>query len=110
MTRPGRTMVSIWTLLDEQRQALLSGDLAVLDRLPDRLERAMRDLADERPSPEALTQLAHAAAHNARLILAARDGLARARRDIAPATPLTTYDGQGRRQLPDPTGQLLARR
>lgn len=103
-------IAAVRSLLEEQRQALLTGNLAALDALPDRLEQAMRRLSDDRPGLEALMALAGAAARNAELVLCARAGLARARRDIAPPAPLTTYDAQGRRQPPSPDGQLIARR
>lgn len=110
MTRPNSAIAAVRTLLEQQKQALLSGDLAALALLPDRFEQAMRQLADDRPKPEAMTDLAQAAARNARLVLSAHEGLARARRDITPPGTLTTYDAQGRRQLPNPGGHLIARR
>jgi hypothetical protein len=110
MTRPNPAIAAVSTLLEQQKQALLTGDLKLLDQLPDRLEQAMRKLAEAQTDAMDLTPLAKAAERNARLVLSARDGLARARRDIAPATPLTTYDAQGRRQPPSSGGQLISRR
>ena len=66
MTRPNSAIAAVRTLLEQQKQALLSGDLAALALLPDRFEQAMRQLADDRPKPEAMTDLAQAAARNAR--------------------------------------------
>lgn len=109
MTRT-KALDSLTALLEEQRQALLTGDLAVLDQLPDRLERAMRDLAQTRPDAAELAHLAQMAARNARLVLSARDGLALARRDIGPAGQLTTYDAMGRQRGPHSAGQMIARR
>lgn len=110
MMRPNSALATLRSLLEQQKQALLSGDLAALALLPDRLERAMRQLADDRPMPEAMTDLAQAAALNARLVLSAHEGLARARRAITPPGTLTTYDAQGRTQASNPDGNLIARR
>jgi ribosomal protein S12 methylthiotransferase accessory factor YcaO len=110
MTRPNPAVATIWALLDAQKQALLAGDLATLDRLPETLSRAMDQLAQARPDTATLQNLSEAAARNARLVQSARDGLARVRRDMAPAAPLTTYDAHGRQRPAADHGQLIARR
>lgn len=110
MTRTNPAITAVSTLLEQQRQALLTGDLKLLDQLPDRLEHAMRQLAQARPDGLDLRPLAQAAERNARLVLSAREGLARARRDMAPATPLTTYDAYGRSQPHSAGGNLISRR
>jgi hypothetical protein len=110
MTRPNPAIAALSSLLDQQRQALLTGNLKLLDQLPDRLEQAMRKLAEAQTDAMDLTPLAKAAERNARLVLSAREGLARARRDITPATPLTTYDALGRQQSANPAGQVISRR
>lgn len=110
MTRHADSVATLTELLDQQRAALLLGDVIALSRLPERLEMAMRRLADDPGDPASLAGLAQRAAHNAQLMQAARDGLARATRDRAPVAALTTYDARGRKMGGTPSGQLIARR
>ncbi|WP_439137016.1 hypothetical protein [Roseicyclus sp.] len=110
MTRDAGPIAALSLLLEQQRSALLVGDVDELAKLPERLELAMHQLARGTTDPAALADLARIAARNARLMMSAREGLARAKRDAAPATPLTTYDAQGRKAASTPHGQLISRR
>lgn len=110
MTRLADPAAAMNMLLEQQRSALLAGDVAALAALPDRLANAMRQLAASGSDPGALRALAQMAGRNAQLVLSAREGLARARRDATPSAPLTTYDAQGRRAVDAPQGQLISRR
>lgn len=110
MTRQSTSAISVARLLEQQREALLRGDLLALSALPPRLEDAMRRLAVDQTDPATLAALAQTAAHNARLVLSARAGLARAGRDCTPKASLTTYDAQGRTAVGTAQGQLIARR
>lgn len=112
MTRADRALATVEALLDRQRQALLMGDLETLTQLPDRLSGAMRQLADQPPHAADLARLRGLADHNARLLAAARGGIAqvRARPGAAGAQALTTYDAAGRQNGASPTGRLLSRR
>ncbi|NKX45002.1 hypothetical protein [Roseicyclus persicicus] len=102
---------TVETLLRDQRRALLAGDLAALAALPDRLDRAMRRLMAAPPDADRLAALSAAARDNARLVDAARGGLARVTARTAPATAtLTTYDSRGQRQGAAAPGQTLSRR
>ncbi len=110
--RGDRALAVAEALLDQQRQALLSGDLAALEQMPDRLTRALDALADQRLPPAMLTRLQAAAGHNARLLLAAQRGLAqtRGRASDDRAAALTTYDAAGQRMSTTPDARLLSRR
>jgi hypothetical protein len=110
MTRAHPAVTTISGLLDQQRQALLTGDFKALDQLPDRLERAMRHLLDSRPDGVTLSNVTRKAADNARLLVSAREGLSRARRDATETRPLTTYDASGRQQTAPTAGQIISRR
>lgn len=110
MTQPTDPIAALAALLEEQRKALLAGDVTALAVLPDRMEREMHRLADHGRAPAGLAELAQIAARNARLVLSARDGLARAKGDTMPTAPLTTYDAKGRKAVGYSAGQLIARR
>lgn len=110
MMRVADPVAAMTTLLEQPRSALLVGDVDQLAKLPETLEQIMRQLADHAADPTALAALAQMAARNARLVMSARQGLARAKRDTAPATPLTTYDAQGRTAAGVPRDQLISRR
>jgi hypothetical protein len=102
---------SLGALLDEQRAALRTGRLEDLVGLLPRLERAVAALGPGLGAEE-LARLRGAAAANAALLVAARDGLARARalREGAGAAVLATYDAAGRKAPSASAGRTLARR
>lgn len=110
MTGDNDSVGVVARLLDQQRAALLQGDVATLAKLPERLDQAMRRLARARVDPVALADLAQIAARNAHLVLSARAGLARATHDRAPVTALTTYNAQGRKAAACLPGQMISRR
>lgn len=110
MTAIPAEIATLSALLDQQKTALLQGDLTLLAQLPDKFEKAMDRLSKTRPSAVDLTRLAKTAEHNARLVSAARDGLARVGRDRTKPATLTTYDAVGRQQPPTAEGQLISRR
>lgn len=110
MTGMSDPLAALAALLEQQRVALLAGDIAALAALPDRMERAMHRLGDRGADPAGLAKLAQIAARNARLVQSARDGIARAKGDAIPTAPLTTYDAKGRKDAGMPGGQLIARR
>lgn len=107
-----RALRNLEVLLEDQRSALLSGDLDALARLPDRLSRAMRSLEGPGLHPDQIGRLKEMADHNARLLLAAQRGVAQtiARRADHRAVPLTTYDATGRRSGAAGGGTVLSRR
>jgi hypothetical protein len=108
MTRAAEALAA---LLRDQRGALLAGDLDTLAAMPERLERTMRQVATGRPPPETLVLIGALAADNARLLDAARGGLAAlASRRHAAAPQLSTYDARGQRAAAPTQGQVLARR
>lgn len=89
----GRTALQ---MMEDLRLAMLDGNLAVLDGLPDELQQAVPGLAAL--SREELVQLRQAAGENMRRIEAALSGLRSARRriaDIAGADRSLTYDKRG---------------
>lgn len=112
MTRAASPVQTLTALFDAQRMALLSGDLAALDGMDRRLSEALERLGRTPPSPVELAEIATLAARNARLLDAARAGVARARNRPRKATSatLTTYDAQGHRMGTGATGQTLSRR
>jgi len=112
MTRTEDTLAAVESLLDDQRAALLAGDLASLSLMPDRLERALQRLAGHRPPPAATARLAQVAQRNAALLQAASRGVAQtsARLTATRAGSLTTYDATGRRAAAPNAGRVLSRR
>jgi hypothetical protein len=110
VTRANSALDRVKALLEIQRQALLAGDLDALADLPDRLGSAMERLAAHRPSAADLAPLTAAASHNARLLVAARQGITRASRRMVGAPALTTYDYRGRQTSATPGGHILSRR
>lgn len=112
MTAADRAIATVTTLMERQRQALLTGDLAALAPLPERLEQALQRLTATHPDQRHLDVVQAAARHNAQLLLAAQRGLAqtRARQARHGAPPLTTYDASGRQAGAPEDGRLLSRR
>lgn len=112
MTRPSSHVTEVLALLDRQRDALLCGEFAALHGLETRLEHAMQRLVEASVPPQDLARLGKTAAHVARLLAAARDGIAQVRTDRchAGATALMTYDARGRQHASPATGTTLSRR
>ena len=112
MTAPHPAARAILRLLEAQCNALLAGELASLDGMEVQLDRGLRRLAEARVPQDELARVREGAAHNARLIEAARAGLRTARGRIADqaGAPLSTYDAAGHRQADRPPGTVLSRR
>lgn len=112
MTAADHGIATVEDLLIAQRNALLTGDLDCLMQLPERLARAMRALASQRPPASKLARLAEIAGHNALLIKAAQRGIAetRARLDDRARVTLTTYDAAGRQWPTGDAASVLSRR
>lgn len=89
-------------LLEDERTALLSGDLAALDGIAQRKEALLEDLAWARPASDALKSLRRKAERNAELLEAATKGLRAAMRRVAEIRrangPLRTYGQDGAEQ------------
>jgi len=112
VTRADRALAGVEALLEQQRRALLAGDLAALAQMPDRLAQALTVLAQHGlPSP-VLARVQAAAGHNARLLLAAQRGVsqARGRREGERADALSTYDASGQRAACRDEARVLSRR
>ncbi len=91
-------MTVLEDLLDQTRDALLSGNIAALPRLGLLVEAEVDVLP--RLDPASADRLHHKAERNARLLLAAGRGLRAARdrlADITAGPTLTTYDERGRK-------------
>jgi hypothetical protein len=91
-------MTPLEDLLDQAREALLSGNMAALSGLDDQIAAA----ADTLPSlePVEARRLQRKAERNAKLLKAASRGLRAARdrmAEIVSGPGLSTYDAQGRR-------------
>jgi hypothetical protein len=91
-------MSPLETLLDQTREALLSGDLAALSGLDDQIAAAL----DKLPvlGTDAARRVQRKAERNAKLLQAAGRGLRAARdrmAEIASGPSLATYDAQGRK-------------
>jgi hypothetical protein len=112
MTRASPPVAEVLSLLDRQRDALLRGEFAALDGLDTRLDHALRRLGADRVPAQDLERVGTAAAHVARLLTAARSGVAQVRADRhrAVTSPLMTYDAQGRQHAGPPVGHMLSRR
>ena len=112
MTRADRDIHAVRTLLDQQRSALLQGDFDALETMPERLARALRRLAANGAPRDQIESLQARAAHNARLIGAARRGVAQAMAHLKQTsrTGLTTYAADGRQVAATSAGSLLSRR
>ena len=90
----------VLSLLEAQRQALLTGDLRTLDRLAPTLETALSKVATTGLDPQIAEGVRHAARLNARLLSAARDGIKQARRLIQGSPTdqsLSVYTANGER-------------
>jgi flagellar biosynthesis/type III secretory pathway chaperone len=101
-------------LLDEERAALLAGDLAALAGIVDRKEELLRALADGQTSRPALAALRGKAERNAELLGAASRGVRTVLRRITEIReangPLKTYGRDGTQQtLGSTTGSLEKR-
>lgn len=106
-SRPVEQMHAI--LQDEQR-ALLSGDLAALEKIAQRKDRAATRLARARPNVAELDSLRGLTARNATLLDTVRDAIAsvRALANDVPTPPETlAYSADGTRQsLQNRAGRL----
>lgn len=94
-------------LLDQTRDALISGDFSDLERFAAAVETLTISLPQlDRPMAERLRRKAD---RNAKLLQAATRGIKAARQrlsEVSSCPRLTTYDAKGRRAvLPDPFGQ-----
>lgn len=105
--RRRHTARRLLSLLEEERRHLRAGDVAAAAALTPRLERQARALEEMGGPPDAaldatLTQIAAAAARNARLAEAGLKGVQAARRFLADAAAvrdrLATYTGHGQRR------------
>ncbi len=88
----------VLTLLDQQRAALIAGDLAGLDGLDRSIESALSHLSKSTPGADKLAALRTSANRNAALIRAAQAGLRQAQtvlRQAATVKPLATYSAEG---------------
>lgn len=98
------------SLLTEQGDALRAGRLEELGAMAERLEAALGDLG---PGLDAATlaRIRARAGENARLIAAAREGLAHVETLRRAPASLSTYDPSGRlASFPTMAGRTLARR
>ncbi|QXT39871.1 recombinase family protein [Gymnodinialimonas ceratoperidinii] len=91
---------SLSELLQQQHDALLAGDLKTLGRMAPVLERAFERLRRDGGDVEDVKRIQSTAARNARLLLAAKSGIAAARGHLqsARSSELTTYNADGRPQ------------
>ena len=96
------TIEEIDALLEDERTALLSGDLAALGGIAERKEALVAALAKSRPEGEALRALRRKAERNAELLEAATKGLRSVTRRVAEIRrangPLKTYGRDGTQQ------------
>ncbi|MEJ6393041.1 hypothetical protein V8J82_07240 [Gymnodinialimonas sp. 2305UL16-5] len=85
-------------LLDDQRAALLAGDLTSLEHMAPSLEATLLRVANHGASRDEAEALRAKAARNAELIQAAQSGVAQVRSKLSEVrdTALTTYDASGR--------------
>lgn len=106
-----KAFAAVDALLDEQRDALLTGRLDVLSALVPRLEGAMGSLTPGVPQQQ-VAAMQKKAAENARLLRAALSGVAevRAMRTKATTTTLSTYDASGRLSSQSSAARTLSRR
>ena len=113
MTFTTQAVGRVRALLEAQRKALLGGHIGRLDAIARDMEAALQRMARSDLKPEDIAPLKAQAAQNARLIAAARDGVAAGRAILARShgKPLATYDRQGAKVAP-PTreGRMLSRR
>lgn len=97
-----RRFAAIDRLLDDERAALLAGDLAALPGLAERKEALARDLADSPPLGDALAVLRAKSERNAELLAAAAKGVRTVVRRIGEIRqangPLRTYGRDGTQQ------------
>jgi hypothetical protein len=112
MTGPRAAPAQIEQLLEAQRTALLTADFATLEDLAAQLQAALDGIGMARLQAGQVDRIRSAAAHNARLIAAARSGISglRTRRSTSGDAALTTYDASGRRHAGPAPGQTLTRR
>ena len=106
--------VEVERLLDEERAALLSGDLKALAALVQRKEALARELTDSEPAHGALAALRAKAERNAELLSAAAKGVRTVIRRIADIRdangPLRTYGRDGTQQTLGSAGGSLEKR
>lgn len=101
-------------LLEDERTALLSGDLAALQGIAERKEALLQELAHARPGGDALKALRRKAERNAELLEAATKGLRSVMRRVAEIRrangPLKTYGQDGAQQTLGTGGASFERR
>jgi hypothetical protein len=99
---PDSTIEEIDLLLEDERAALLSGDLAALPGVAERKEVLARALEQVRPTAEALRTIQAKTERNADLLAAAAKGLRSVTRRVAEIRsangPLKTYGQDGTQQ------------
>jgi hypothetical protein len=92
-------------LLQDEAEALRGADFARLEALADSKEHLIRRAAAALPDAQAAEGIRRLAQRNAALMEGAMDGLRAAMAGLAaaraPAPPLNTYDGSGRRHALD---------
>ncbi len=111
LSRPASDVLT--ELLDAQKAALLSGDIAALTKLEAPLGLAFERLKRQTISDPVMLRIREAARRNAVLLKAAQSGLATARLRVSNqmSSGLTVYDAQGNsRSTSDASSRLLARR
>jgi|GEM_PF-1953035 len=102
-------------LLDELRQAVRAADFAAIALMAPRLEAALAELAgaSDRKDAAKLARIKAKAEGTAPLIVAARRGIAAARRRLEDArravSGLQTYDMRGQRAEFSPAGPVAGR-
>ena len=107
MDRPAmQEMSALDELLDDERDALLSGDLAKIARLIDLKEKLVSELnVSDDLDPIALKGLRHKIAQNQDLFVSARAGLTAVSKRLElmkrVRTTLETYDHKGRKTAVD---------
>jgi flagellar biosynthesis/type III secretory pathway chaperone len=98
---PDVTIEGIDELLEDERRALLSGDLMALSSIADRKEALAQQLSGTKPAGPELVALRRKAERNAELLEAATKGLRSVTRRLAEIQrangPLETYGQDGTR-------------
>ena len=87
-------------LLEAERGLLLAGEIQDLERLAERKQSLLAQLAGANPDAASLAALRRQLDRNARILTAAGQGIRHAIervRQLADPAPLATYDGAGRR-------------
>lgn len=106
MTETEELIARLDTLLDQERNALLEGDLESLNQLVDEKEALIHSLSEaELDEPEGLRGVSDKVSRNQALLEGALDGIRNAARRLAEIRQarksLDTYDETGRKQRID---------